>query len=105
MLTRTNAQLEPIEAALTRAGIAFRVRGVAFFRRADVRGAIDHVRRSKQAATATGPELAAAVRAGWARDLGFEDATDERGNEARERAAAFLTLARSSTTSRRRRRT
>jgi ATP-dependent DNA helicase UvrD/PcrA len=93
VLTRTNAQLEPIEAALTRAGIAFRVRGVAFFRRPDVRAAIDHVRRAKAAAAVTGRALATVVRDGWARDLGFEDAPDERGNEARERAAAFLTLA------------
>jgi DNA helicase-2/ATP-dependent DNA helicase PcrA len=93
VLTRTNAQLEPIEAALTRAGIAYRIRGVAFFRRPDVRAAIDHVRRSKVATAATGAALVTAVRDGWARDLGFEDAEDELGNEARERAAAFLTLA------------
>ena len=63
VLVRTNAQLEPVESALTRAGVAFRVRGVAFFRRQDVRAAIDVVRRSKDAASATGVALRAAVRA------------------------------------------
>jgi DNA helicase-2/ATP-dependent DNA helicase PcrA len=93
VLVRTNAQLEPIESALTRAGIAFRVRGVAFFRRPDVRAAIDLVRRDRAAAAATGPALRAAVRAAWTRELGFEDDAGERGAEARERAAALATLA------------
>src|SRR6185369_1021502 len=68
VLVRTNAQLEPVESALTRAGVAFRVRGVAFFRRP-------------------------AVRAAWTSELGFEDDAGERGAEARERAAAMATLA------------
>ena len=42
-----NAQLAPIEAALTRAGIAYQVRGIQFFDRPDVRGAIDLVRRGR----------------------------------------------------------
>ena len=41
-----NAQLEPIEAALTRAGIPYQVRGIRFYDRAEVRGAIDLVRRA-----------------------------------------------------------
>ena len=53
--------------------------------RPDVRAAIDHVRRSKAARPRRARRWPAAVRAGWARDLGFEDAPDERGNEARER--------------------
>ena len=93
VLVRTNAQIEPIEGALTRAGIAYRVRGVAFFRRPDVRAAIDLVRRSAGVGATSGPALAAAVRALWTRELGFEDGTEERGNEARERAAALATLA------------
>jgi DNA helicase II / ATP-dependent DNA helicase PcrA len=93
VLVRTNAQLEPIESALTRAGIAFRVRGVAFFRRPDVRAAIDVIRRDRAAATATGAALRAGVRAAWTRELGFEDDAGERGAEARERAAALATLA------------
>jgi DNA helicase-2/ATP-dependent DNA helicase PcrA len=93
VLVRTNAQLEPIESALTRAGIPYRIRGTAFFRRQDVRAAIDVVRRSKATASLAGPALAAAVRADWTRELGFEDDAGERGNEARERAAAMATLA------------
>ena len=93
VLVRTNAQLEPVESALTRAGVAFRVRGVAFFKRQDVRAAIDVVRRSKDAASATGVALRAAVRAAWTSELGFEDDAGERGAEARERAAAMATLA------------
>src|SRR5215210_806643 len=40
VLVRTNAQLAPIEAALTRAAIPYRVRGGGFYARADVRQAI-----------------------------------------------------------------
>jgi DNA helicase-2/ATP-dependent DNA helicase PcrA len=92
VLVRTNAQIEPIEAALTRAGVPFRVRGLAFFRRPEVRAAIDSIRRSARLGDATGPALVAAIRAAWALDLGFEDGVEERGNEARERAAAMATL-------------
>jgi DNA helicase-2/ATP-dependent DNA helicase PcrA len=93
VLARTNAQLEPVEAALTRAGIPFRIRGVAFFRRPDVRAAIDLIRRSRDTAAASGQPLVAAIRAAWTRELGFEEGAEERGNEARERAAALETLA------------
>jgi DNA helicase II / ATP-dependent DNA helicase PcrA len=93
VLVRTNAQLEPIESALTRAAIAYRVRGVAFFKRQDVRAAIDVVRRSKAAATVNGAALRTAVRGAWTSELGFEDDAGERGAEARDRAAAMATLA------------
>jgi DNA helicase-2/ATP-dependent DNA helicase PcrA len=92
VLVRTNAQIEPIEASLTRADVPFRVRGLAYFKRPEVRAAIDSIRRSARLGDATGPALVAAIRAAWARDLGFEDGVDERGNEARERAAAMATL-------------
>ncbi|HEX5013832.1 MAG TPA: ATP-dependent DNA helicase UvrD2 [Candidatus Limnocylindrales bacterium] len=92
VLVRTNAQIEPVEAALTRAGIPFRVRGLAFFRRPDVRAAIDVIRRSVPVGGASGRALATAVRAAWTRELGFEDGVEDRGNEARERAAALGTL-------------
>ena len=49
VLVRMNAQLAPIEAALTRAGIPYQVRGVRFFDRPEVRGAIDLVRRAAAA--------------------------------------------------------
>ena len=93
VLVRTNAQIEPIEAALTRAAIPFRIRGLAYFKRPEVRAAIDIVRRSAQLGSATGPALAAAIRVAWGRELGFEDGVEERGNEARDRAAAISTLA------------
>jgi DNA helicase-2/ATP-dependent DNA helicase PcrA len=92
VLVRTNAQLEPIEAALTRAGIAYRIRGTAFFRRADVRAAIDLIRRRRTDDAARGPALAAAVRGAWTAELGVGDQAELRGNEARERAAAMATL-------------
>lgn len=45
VLVRTNAQIPPIEASLTRAGIAFRVRGQRFFERPEVREALRLLRR------------------------------------------------------------
>ncbi|MFL5770453.1 MAG: ATP-dependent helicase, partial [Chloroflexota bacterium] len=93
VLVRTNAQVEPLEAALTRADIAYRVRGVAFFRRPDVRAAIDVVRRSNPAASLSGTPLVVAIEEAWTRELGLEASAGERGNEARERAAAMVTLA------------
>ena len=90
VLVRTNAQLAPIEAALTRAGIGYRVRGLGFWRRPEVRAAIELVAR---AGTAVGESLGSAVRALWAKELGYDEgAASERG-EAGERAAALETLA------------
>ena len=76
----------------TRAGIAYQVRGVRFFDRADVRGAIDLVRRAGFAST--GPALAGDIRALWAAKLGYDDdiAAGHAGEEARERTAALDTL-------------
>jgi DNA helicase-2/ATP-dependent DNA helicase PcrA len=89
VLVRMNAQLVPIEAALTRAGIGYRVRGVGFYRRPDVRAAIELVRRGEPAA---GTTLRDDVRAVWARELGHDDRVAPEGDEARERAAALDTL-------------
>jgi DNA helicase II / ATP-dependent DNA helicase PcrA len=89
VLVRTNAQLEPIETALTRAGIGYRVRGVGFYRRPDVRAAIELVRRGRPAA---GTRLSDDVRATWARELGYEERVAPDRDEARERAAALDTL-------------
>jgi len=89
VLVRTNAQLEPIETALTRAGIGYRVRGVGFYRRPDVRVAIELVRRGRPAA---GTSLSDDVRATWARELGYEERVAPDRDEARERAAALDTL-------------
>ncbi|MEX1171955.1 MAG: ATP-dependent DNA helicase UvrD2 [Chloroflexota bacterium] len=92
VLVRMNAQLAPIEAELTRAGIAYQVRGVRFFDRSDVRGAIDLVRRA--ALAATGTTLVGEIRALWAKQLGYADdaVAGAAGEEARERTAALDTL-------------
>ncbi len=92
VLVRMNAQLAPIEAELTRAGIAYQVRGVRFFDRADVRGAIDLVRRA--GLTTTGTTLAGQIRGLWAAQLGYSDdaVAGQAGDEARERMAAMDTL-------------
>ena len=83
VLVRMNAQLAPIEAVLTRAGIAYQVRGIRFFDQADVRGAIDLVRGADL--EATGTALTAAVRALWADRLGYDDdsVAGHAGEEAR----------------------
>ncbi len=92
VLVRMNAQLAPIEAELTRAGIAYQVRGIRFFDRPDVRGAIDLVRRDPLAASGT--SLIAAIRRLWASELGYSDdaIAGNAGEEARERTAALDTL-------------
>ena len=87
-----NAQLAPIEAALTRAGIAYQVRGIRFFDRADVRA------RSISCATARssppGRPCPRSVRSLWAKRLGYDDdaVAGHAGEEARERTAALDTL-------------
>ena len=90
ILVRMNAQLADLEAALTRAAIAYRVRGQGFYRRQDVRAAIDLLRRTGDA---TGPALAAAARKAWTTGLGWEEGAEPDGAEARERAASLETLA------------
>jgi DNA helicase-2/ATP-dependent DNA helicase PcrA len=92
VLVRMNAQLAPIEAELTRAAIAYQVRGVRFFDRPDVRGAIDLVRRTDP--PAIGTALIAAIRSLWAAELGYSDdaVAGNAGDEARERTAALDTL-------------
>ena len=96
ILVRMNAQLAPIEDALTRAGVAYQVRGVRFYDRPEVKAAIAAIRNV--ATEATGRALAAAIRAAFQADLGHEPedgaATPDgpRGDEARERAAALETV-------------
>jgi DNA helicase II / ATP-dependent DNA helicase PcrA len=89
VLVRTNAQLAPVEAALTRAGITYRVRGAGFYRRPEVKAAIDLVRRGGDE---TGATLAASVRAAFATELGHEEGGTAAGDEARERTAALDTI-------------
>jgi DNA helicase-2/ATP-dependent DNA helicase PcrA len=90
ILVRTNAQLAPIEAALTRAGVAYRVRGAGFYRRPEVRAAIDLIRSA--AAGVAGDALASAVRALFVEGLGHEEGVAPEGDEARERAASLDTI-------------
>ncbi|HET9456814.1 MAG TPA: ATP-dependent DNA helicase UvrD2 [Candidatus Limnocylindrales bacterium] len=90
ILVRTNAQLAPIEAALTRAGVAYRVRGAGFYRRPEVRAAIDLVRSA--GAGVAGGALASVVRALLAEGLGHEEGLVPDGDEGRERAAALDTI-------------
>jgi DNA helicase-2/ATP-dependent DNA helicase PcrA len=91
VLVRTNAQLAPIEEALTRAGVAYVVRGMRFYDRAEVRGAVEAIRR-RPPLEATGPALPGEIRARWPDRRGNEpDATPE-GDEARERQASLDTL-------------
>jgi DNA helicase-2/ATP-dependent DNA helicase PcrA len=87
ILVRTNAQLVPLEAALTGAGIPFTVRGVRFFARPDVRTA-----RAALRTDATG-RLSRMVATRWRTELGFDEATPAGpGAEARDRHAALGTL-------------
>jgi DNA helicase-2/ATP-dependent DNA helicase PcrA len=93
ILVRINAQIPPIEAALTRARIPFRVRGQRFFERAEVRDALRILRLLAGPAAATsaegprGSQLLAALDARLRADLGFEAADQGGGAEARERTA------------------
>jgi DNA helicase II / ATP-dependent DNA helicase PcrA len=92
LLVRMNAQIEPVEAALTRAGVAYQVRGVRFYDRAEVKAAIAALRRP--GLDAEGRPLATAVRRRWIDEVGFEeDGVDaSAGGEARERQSALETL-------------
>lgn len=103
ILVRINAQLPELEQALTRAGIAFRVRGQRFFARPEVREA----RRLLGSGdlSMTGSMLVAAISrlfqerlgfgaqpAGRAGAAGAASADDGGGDEARERAASLELL-------------
>jgi DNA helicase-2/ATP-dependent DNA helicase PcrA len=87
VLVRMNAQVPPLEAALTKAGITFRVRGQRFFERPEVREALRILRRLP--AAARGPEVAGALEARLRADLGFDPDGDAAGAEARERTASL----------------
>jgi DNA helicase-2/ATP-dependent DNA helicase PcrA len=89
VLVRTNAQLAPIEEALTRAGLPYQVRGVRFYDRAEVRGARDVLRGARL--EEEGPRLRGTVEALWVRELGYEPG-EPTVDEGRERTAALDTL-------------
>ena len=96
ILVRMNAQLAPIEEALTRAGIAYQVRGVRFYDRPEVVGAVGLIRRLRT--DAVGRLLAKELRTAFREELGHDadggagTPTGQRGDEARERAAALETV-------------
>ena len=90
VLVRMNAQLAPIEEALTRAGIAYQVRGMRFYDRPEVRAAVASLRH--KGADARGFALRAAIRARWVEDVGYEEEGIAEGDEARERQASLETL-------------
>jgi len=87
ILVRMNAQVPPLEAALTKAGIAFRVRGQRFFERAEVREALRLLRRLPVATR--GLAVVDALEARLREDLGFDPDGPFAGAEARERTAAL----------------
>ena len=88
VLVRMNAQIPPLEAALTRAGVAFRVRGQRFFERPEVRQAVRLLGRLP--GELQGPDLVDALEARLRADLGFDPDGEAGGAEARERTAALL---------------
>jgi DNA helicase-2/ATP-dependent DNA helicase PcrA len=92
VLVRMNAQLEPIEAALTKAGLPYQVRGVRFYDRPEIKGAIASLRRP--GLDATGRALLSDIRRRWANEVGFEEdgAAATEGREAQERQSSLETL-------------
>jgi DNA helicase-2/ATP-dependent DNA helicase PcrA len=91
VLVRVNAQIPPFEDVLRRAKVPYRVRGLRFFERPDVRSVIDVLRRRRPAAA--GPALARAIRALMRERLGFDPDAEPQGAEARDRQAALSRLA------------
>ena len=100
VLVRTNAQLPAIEDALTRAGIAFTVRGGRFFERREIREALRLLRRDPP--SETGDALVAAVERLFVERMGLDDVAADAaspggarpvtGSEGRERAASLELL-------------
>jgi DNA helicase-2/ATP-dependent DNA helicase PcrA len=90
VLVRTNAQLPPIEDALTRAAIGFTVRGQRFFDRREVREARQLLSRARPAES--GEALVVAVERLFVEKLGLDDVSADAGREGRERAASLELL-------------
>ena len=90
VLVRINAQLPAIEDALTRAGIAFTVRGQRFFDRREIRESLRLLRRERPAET--GDALVAAVERLFVERMGLDDVAADAGSEGRERAASLELL-------------
>ncbi len=96
VLVRINAQLPPIEDALTRAGIGFTVRGQRFFDRREIREARQLLARVRPAEV--GAALPAAVEMLFVERMGLDDAEPAgtgrpaAGSEGRDRAASLELL-------------
>ena len=90
VLVRINAQLPPIEEALTRAGIPYMVRGQRFYQRPEVREARRLIGRANL--SETGEALVEAFRTLFAKQLGYDAAVEAAGDEAEERAASLELL-------------
>ncbi len=101
VLVRMNAQIAPIEGALTKARIPFQVRGQRFFERREVRDALRILGRLP--ASARGRELVDAFEERLRADLGFEEdgagggsaaggVDGAGGAEARERRASLALI-------------
>lgn len=87
VLVRLNEDIPPIEAALTRSGIPFLVRGTAFFQRREIRAAI----RALSAVAADDEVLAACDRI-LTDEFGYDAEDDPDTPAARDRHAALGTL-------------
>ncbi len=90
VLVRMNAQIPPIEAALTRARIPFQLRGEAFFARAEVKESVRLLRKLPR--SLRGDQLRDALRARLRATLGFGSAEAGQGAESRERDASLTLL-------------
>jgi DNA helicase-2/ATP-dependent DNA helicase PcrA len=90
VLVRMNAQLPPIEDALTRAGIGFTVRGGRFFDRREIKEALRLLRREN--GSEVGAALVVAIERLFVERLGLDDIAADAGQEGRERAASLELL-------------
>ncbi len=100
VLVRMNAQLPPIEDALTRAGVAFTVRGQRFFDRREIREARRLLQRTQF--EERGEALVGAVELLFVEKLGLDDVAADgaspgaprpmTGQEGRDRAASLELL-------------
>ena len=97
ILVRVNAQLPELEDALTRAGIAFRVRGQRFFERREVREArrlLATLAAKSESAGSAGPAVVGTIRTLFEQRLGLGAAGADGGDEGREREASLQLLLR-----------
>lgn len=90
VLVRINAQIPPLEEALTRVGIPYRAVGARFHERPEVREARALLRRSRL--KEAGALLPPAVRRLFEQRLGFGEESAGHGNEARERIGSLELL-------------